>query len=270
MKIYEKIFEKMCLTRSFEKYLVEVHKQGEIKGPVYLSTGQESVAASVSEVFSDPIIFPQHRGHSWYLSYGGDPEKLRDEILALPTGCSGGKGGSSDIQSKNIEAHHGFIGENVSIATGHALGGGKISIAVFGDGAAEEDYTLVSLGFAATHSLPILFLCEDNDLAILTKIPERRKWSTVEVAKSFGLKAKSIDDDPQHIINAFRGIELPYYMNIKTKRHFWHVGVGQDSVPDDSTYQKFKAKVRNSKKIEQFYDKKMQKLWSKNESKRYY
>ena len=86
---------------------------------LYLSLGQESVSASVSEVFKNSYVLAQHRGHGPYLSFGGDPIKLTDELLGLKTGCCGGKGGSPMIHDfKKIIGHAGLIGDHVPVATG--------------------------------------------------------------------------------------------------------------------------------------------------------
>lgn len=257
----ETVFKKMCEIRYFEQGLISAFKRDLISVPVYLSTGQEAVAATISEEYPDGMLFPQHRGHSWYLAYGGDPVKLRDEILSKESGCCGGKGGSSDIQSDHMVAHHGFIGENVSIATGYALGSNKLTIPVFGDGGAEEDYVLASLGFASTHKLPILFVCEDNNLAILTKIGVRRHWKTVEVAKAFGLGAVDVEDDPEAIHKALYTIELPFYINIQTCRHYWHVGVGMDATPEQDRLAIMRKTLEAAVKIEKEAEDKMREIW---------
>jgi acetoin:2,6-dichlorophenolindophenol oxidoreductase subunit alpha len=257
----DRIFRKMCEIRYFEKGLIKAHKQGLISCPVYLSTGQEAVAATISEIYQPYKIFPQHRCHSIYLSYGGDPIKLRDEILGLSTGCAGGKGGSSDAQSDVMEAHHGFIGENVSIATGYALGSGNKTMAFFGDGALEEDYVSTSFGFAAKHNLPILFVVEDNDLAILTKIEERRNWDTIHMAKGFGLGANMCEDNPEDIVKAIYGVKLPYVINIKTCRHYWHVGIGQDGTPDRDRLSMLRPKIKKATEIEKEAMLKMEEVW---------
>ena len=50
-----------------------------IKTLVYLSLGQESIAASVSEAFKNAYVFFQHRGHAQYLCFNGNEKKLADE-----------------------------------------------------------------------------------------------------------------------------------------------------------------------------------------------
>ncbi|GIR93520.1 MAG: hypothetical protein CM15mP93_17070 [Thiotrichaceae bacterium] len=62
------------------------------------------------------------------------------------------------------------------------------SIAIVGDSAAEEDYVLSSIGWAATKNLPILFIVEDNNLSILTKKKVRRSWEMHNVSSAFGVE----------------------------------------------------------------------------------
>jgi TPP-dependent pyruvate/acetoin dehydrogenase alpha subunit len=228
------IFRRICLVRYFELGIIKAVKNKLIPYPVYLSSGQESIPAALSIVVPDYMIFAQHRCHGVYLALGGNPEKLRDEILGLPTGTSGGRGGSNCIQchENNITmfGHHGLIGENVPLGVGAALGSGKPVLCLFGDGAAEEDYVFAAMGFAVTYKLPVLFVCEDNNLSILTPVETRRTWSITEVAKSFGMPALDITDDPWTIIYRTRELtkNLPAFLNCYTCRAYWHAGVGKD------------------------------------------
>ena len=43
-------------------------------------------------------------------------------------------------------------------------------VAVFGDGAVEQGVLHECLNFASLHSLPVLFLCEDNDLVFMLNL----------------------------------------------------------------------------------------------------
>lgn len=253
------IFKKMCDIRYFELGIIK--NIDKIHCPVYLSMGQEAIAATISEYYPDFRVFPQHRGHAWYLSYGGAPEELRDELLGLESGCCRGMGGSSDIQCEKVEAHHGLLGENLPLAAGYALASQKNTIAAFGDGAIEEDYAGVALGFASTHRLPILFVCEDNNLAILTEIKERRNWKAINLAKGYKLDFADIDDDPKGILRVLKNLRLPALINIHTIRHKWHVGIGEDRKPSFDRLKQFKSEVLNTKIIEEEVKNKMESLW---------
>jgi pyruvate dehydrogenase E1 component alpha subunit len=228
----------MCLVRCFEQGVVRAVTRKDIKVAVYLSTGQESVAAAVSVTEARGwLTFTQHRAHDIYLAFGGPPEALRDELLGRPGGTSGGRAGSNCIQyhADGVEmfGHHGFIGENAPLAAGAALGSGRRTLCVFGDGAVEEDYVLATLGFAATKRLPMLFLCIDNDLSILTPTADRRSWSAARVAEAFGLATAESSDDPWELLAHVDDLSrrLPAFLNVKVCRGYWHVGVGVDGAP---------------------------------------
>jgi pyruvate dehydrogenase E1 component alpha subunit len=225
----ERISNKINKIRSFEDWVTD--NINDINCPVYLSYGQESIAATFSELYPDAMVFPQHRGHSWYLAYGGSEQALKDELLGLPTGCSFGNGGSSDIQCDQVIAHNGLMGENAPVGCGYALQTGKTCIIQLGDGSVEEDYVLATLGFASTHNLPVIFVVEDNGLAILTKTHVRRKWSIIEVASGFGLYTVESNDTPEEILleaKFYNKDDYPVLWNIKTTRKRWHVGIGFD------------------------------------------
>ena len=232
------IFERMCRVRYFELGVVDGVERKTITCPVYLSTGQEAIAAALAPELRSYQIFAQHRAHDLYLSVGGSPEKLRDELLGLPSGTSGGRAGSNCIQCHedglSMFGHHGLIGENVPQAVGAALGNGRKTVCIFGDGAAEEDYVFSAIGFAATHKLPVLFLCMDNNLSILTIIKTRRNWSITKVAEGFGLPAVDIADDPWAVLSNAEQLtkKLPALMNCYVCRGYWHVGVGVDGPPE--------------------------------------
>lgn len=235
------VYRKMTRARCFENSIVNVAKSGKIQVKVHMSSGQEAVSAAIAEVASDYQIFIQHRSMDTYLSLDGDSYKLRDEILGLDTGCCGGKlGGAFQIHENGIDmfAHTGFIGENVSVGVGMALGNGKKTLCLFGDGAAEEDYVLEAIGFAATHKLPVLFICTDNELSVLSSKEKRRSWEISDVSSAFGITSIDISDDPFTLMKMIHKFDksLPAFINVRVCRNYWHAGVGIDSAPEWDRY----------------------------------
>ena len=230
------MFRRMCLIRYFDLEVARVYKEGRIYAPIYLCIGQEALFAAMSTVISGYTIFTQHRDHSVYLAFGGDQVKMIDELLGRPTGCSFGRGGSNRLQDPNINmlGHHGLIGENAPLAVGFSLGSGKNSLCVLGDASVEEDYVLAAMGFASTHKLPVLFVCDDNDLSILTPTKVRRNWEISDVAEGFKIPSVDITDDPWLIAHHTQRLSenLPAFINCRSCRHYWHTGVGVDGPPD--------------------------------------
>jgi pyruvate dehydrogenase E1 component alpha subunit len=267
------IFERMCMVRYFEQCVINAVKKKEITYPVYLSSGQEAVAAALSIEIRDYAIFAQHRAHDIYLTFGGPPDKLKDELMGLPTGTSKGRAGSNCLQYHengiSMFGHHGFIGENVPQAVGAALGSGLNTVCIFGDGAAEEDYIFPSMGFAASKKLPVLFVCIDNNLSILTKIEERRNWNITDIAKSFGIPAIDISDNPWALLEQIKNLTktLPAFINCYVCRGYWHVGVGIDGVPEWDRFKMVKDELislghaKKVREIESRQHSRMVELW---------
>lgn len=268
------VFRRMCLSRHFELGLVRAIDEGLITYPTYLCLGQESIAAAMSMAIPEFMIFAQHRAHDVYLTFGGDPRKLRDELLGLPSGTSGGRAGSNCIQCHenglNMYGHHGLIGENVPLGVGAAFGSGEPCVCFFGDGAAEEDYVFSAMGFAATHKLPVLFVCVDNNLSILTPVATRRAWRLVDVAAALGMAAYDLADDPWSVLA--RALELknglPAVMNCHTCRARWHSGTGIDGPPEWDRYGEVKQElgrlglIDQATRLESTVQQAMEELWS--------
>lgn len=241
------MFKRTCVNRYFELEAARVYDTGVMKIPIYLSLGQEHIPAAISTVTRDFLIFAQHRAHSYYLSFGGDMRKLTDELLHRATGCARGMGGSASIHDPSIGmfGHSGLMGDQVPIAVGAALGSGRRALAVVGDASAEEDFVYGAMGFAATRKLPVLFVCEDNDLSILTRVSTRRSWSIVDVAQSLGIKGIDITDDPWLIAHHVKLLlrDLPAFINIRTCRHRWHAGTGSDGEPEWNRFELLKLEL---------------------------
>lgn len=231
------IFKKAAISRCFDLNVYKYIKNKKIKFPVYLSAGQEYVAASISEFCNKkrvkPQLFGQHRGHSIYLTFGGDINLLIKEMFGLKEGCTYGMGGSLSIHSKkiNMYGHDGFMGSNAPIGVGSALVNKKPTIIFLGDAALEEDYVLASLSWVAKKKLPVLFVIEDNDFAVLTKKSDRRDWTAKKIARAFNITAYDTKDEPLKILKILKNynFKVPGLINIRTNRLYWHSGAGVDN-----------------------------------------
>ena len=265
------IFRKTCYNRQFEMELARVYDTGIIKMPIYLSLGQEHIPAAISAATTDFLTFAQHRAHSYYLSFGGDTEELIDELLHRESGCANGMGGSASIHDPRIGmfGHSGLMGDQVPIAVGAALGSGKTVLTVVGDASGEEDYVYGAMGYAVTKGLPVLIVCEDNDLSILTHVSTRRSWSLADVALSLGMASVDITDDPWLIAHHVSSLlnDLPAFINIRTCRHRWHAGTGIDGEPEWNRFEMFKENLctlglqKEVDEIEQSTNEKVRNIW---------
>ena len=271
------VLKKASLCRHFENEVFKRVQNKTITFPVYLSAGQEYVPASIAQTMEilkfKPLLFGQHRCHSIYLSFGGDINKLIKELLGKKTGCSYGMGGSLGIHSKEINmfGHDGFMGSNACIGVGACFSSKKPTIIFIGDAAVEEDYVLASLSWISKKNLPILFVVEDNNFAVLTKKKDRRDWAVKDIAKAFKIKSFEVEDDPKKIFKALHKniFKEPRLINIHTNRLFWHAGAGKDS---QSVFDRLKKEIKNLGKnadtIDSQIKQRVKKLWKKHLGKR--
>lgn len=272
LSLRKKIFIKASICRNFETNVFKYTKEKKIKLPVYISAGQEYIAATLSTIINDqlklkPLIFAQHRSHSTYLAFGGNKKELVSELLGFKDGCTDGMGGSASISSKKINmfGHDGHMGTQAPIGVGACFTSKKPTIVFLGDASAEEDYVLGAIGWASTKKLPIIFIIEDNNLSILTEKKVRRNWNMHDVAKSFKMDGYDIKDDPKQILK-FKKLffKKPLLLNINTNRLFWHSGAGQDS---DKIFDRYIFEKKNLGKFGEMIHQKnklmIDKLWLK-------
>jgi len=244
-KIINSIYRKLYLIRECELTISQIYHTDKIKSPIHLSIGQESIAVGICEnLINKDLVSNSYRSHATYLAKGGDLNSFISELYGKQTGCAGGRGGSMHLVNikKGIIGSSAVVGTTIPIAAGYALKEKikktrNIVVCFFGDGATEEGCFYETLNFSSLSSLPILFVCENNGLAINTNINKR--WSQnnlVEKVKSFGIKSKKIKSndvikvysETKNIIEYVRKKRKPYLIEIDCLREFEHVGPKKD------------------------------------------
>jgi TPP-dependent pyruvate/acetoin dehydrogenase alpha subunit len=160
-------YETMVGIRRFEEEIQRLFLRGDVHGTVHLYNGQEAVAVGVCGVLDGDPVSATYRGHGVALALGTTPRALAAELMGRATGTNGGRSGSLNVVDRQHNLIHtsGIIGGSIGCATGVALsvrGSGKVSVAFFGDGAANHGYFHECLNFARVLNLPLLLICENN------------------------------------------------------------------------------------------------------------
>ena len=162
--------ETMLTIRKFEERVAELVSQKEIICPCHLYIGEEAVATGVCVALrKDDYVFSTHRSHGHYIAKGGDIKALMAELYCKATGCSKGRGGSMHLASPDVglPGSSAIVAGTIPLAVGAGLAfslqkRNSVSVAFFGDGAANEGTFYESLNFAALRKLPVIFVCENN------------------------------------------------------------------------------------------------------------
>lgn len=264
-ELVARLYKRMSLIRRFEMRLTEIYHTDAIKSPVHLSVGQEAVAVAVCDpLAADDYISNTYRCHATYIAKGGDLNEMMAELYGKQTGCAGGKAGSMHLVDikRGIIGASAVVGTTIPVAAGFALamkmqaattGKRRAVVSVFGDGATEEGCFYETLNFAALHQLPMIFVCENNRLAIHT--PLEKRWATEKLCErvgTFGIETHKLEHDDvfklrDTMITSLDKIKNqnagPIFIECSTYRWLEHVGPRDDhddNYRDLEVYRKWK------------------------------
>jgi len=195
------LYRRMLLIRRIEERLGEDFKRGDLPGPVHLYIGEEAVATGVCAHLTDADwIASTHRGHGHFLAKGGDPRLLVAEVYGREGGACRGMGGSMHVAdfSKGILGANGIVGGGIGLAVGAALAAqldrkGAVSVAFFGDGAANQGVLMEALNVSALWKLPLVLVCENNGFSEFSPTATVTVGAIADRAKPFGVPSAAVD-----------------------------------------------------------------------------
>jgi TPP-dependent pyruvate/acetoin dehydrogenase alpha subunit len=245
MKFHRDLLIEAARIRQIEERIVEIYPTDLIQSPLHLSIGQEALAVGVcAHLTLNDQLFTTYRSHAYYLAKGGDLPAFFAELMGRSTGCCKGKGGSMHLADSSVN----FMGTSAIVASTlpHAVGAAyankirgndSLVVCVFGDGAADAGIYHESINFASLMKLPIVFVLEDNDLAVHSKKSERQSFKLEEHAKSYGLLTYSLEQtqDPRDVADFMKSVysevklnQMAAWVRLRAFRYREHVGTGED------------------------------------------
>lgn len=239
------LYRKMFLIRSSEEAIRQKYHEDEMKTPVHLAIGEEAIAAGVCQgLNAKDKIFATYRNHGIYLARTEETDLFFGELYGRVSGMFRGKGGSMHISSPKA----GFLGTSAVVSTTIpvALGcaftqktekSSGFSVVFFGDGAIDEGVFWESVNFACLKRLPVIFVCEDNGLAIHSSAKSRHGYESIaKIISEFNcnvLESKTTDAEEIHKM-LIRGKKLhnkngkPVFLCLSYYRYLEHVGINTD------------------------------------------
>jgi len=193
---------RMLRIRYFDERASKMVKRGEIPGTVHTSIGQEAQVVGACMALSEiDYMTGNHRSHGHPIGKGAQLGPLMAELVGKATGVCGGKGGSMHLADFKVGSlgESGIVGSSIPIATGAALsskilGTGRVSLAFFGDGAANQGCLYEAMNLASVWELPIIFLCENNHYALSTPAHTVTAGVIAERAAGFNMPGVRVED----------------------------------------------------------------------------
>jgi acetoin:2,6-dichlorophenolindophenol oxidoreductase subunit alpha len=197
------LFTLMVRMRRFEKRAYDLFLQNLVKGTSHLSLGQEAIAAGFGVAMRrDDWTFATYRGHAHTLARGVAMEPIMAELLGRSTGLMAGKGGSMHLTSveHGMMGSYAIVGAHLTIANGAAWSAklrrtGQVAVCFFGDGTTNIGAFHEALNLAATWTLPVVFVCENNlwmeytPIDTVTAVPR----PAADRAAGYGLEPDYVD-----------------------------------------------------------------------------
>jgi len=173
-----KLYRTMATIRHFEERGIPETGQRGVSASVHSSAGQEAVPTGICANLTDEdYIGSTHRGHGHCIAKGVDPKEMMAELFGRVTGTNKGKGGSMHIadMSKGMLGTNGIVAGSVPLAVGAALTSklrklGRVAVAFFGDGGANQGVLHECMNLASVWKLPVIFCCENNGYAESTPV----------------------------------------------------------------------------------------------------
>ena len=257
------LFESMLRIRLVEESIANKYSEQKMRCPTHLSIGQEAIAVGVcANLTSQDQVLSTHRAHAHYLAKGGCLNSMMAEIYGKASGCSKGMGGSMHLidTSVGFMGSTAIVGNTIPVAVGLALEKKltrkkSIACVFFGDGATEEGAFYESVNFAIIHSLPILFICENNLYSVYSGLEVRQPVDRkiYKMVRAMGISAQHGNgNDVEEVTRKVKHAKTmilksggPQFLEFDTYRWREHCGPNFDNnigYREESEFLKWKKK----------------------------
>lgn len=238
-------YKKLYLIRRCEEKIIAHYSEDQMKTPMHMSMGAEAIAVGICQALEPgDQVFGTYRSHALFLAKIEDTDDFFAEMYGKKTASLKGKGGSMHLCSPD----YGFMGTSaivasmIPVAVGCAFenkraNNSRIVVVFFGDGAVEEGVFWESLNLACLMKLPVLFVCEDNGLAVHTPKSQRRGYNSVtDVVSNFNClvyEEKTTDVEviyqlTRRAIEQIKTRPMPCFLQLQYFRYLEHAGINQD------------------------------------------
>jgi pyruvate dehydrogenase E1 component alpha subunit len=207
--------------------------------------GGEAIAVGVCHALRETDqVFGFYRSHAIYLAKTQDTDDFFAEMYGKDTARLKGKGGSMHLCAPEA----GFMGTSaivssiIPVAAGAAfanrqLNNDRIVVVFLGDGAIDEGVFWETINVACLMKLPLIFICEDNGLAVHTSGSKRHGYSSItDIVGKFNCHVFREESTDAQVIYELMGkalkslndTQMPSFVHLKYYRYLEHVGINQD------------------------------------------
>ena len=237
------IYRQMARIRATDKAIQTGLLSGRFFFTYWPMTGQEAIPAVISQLTSTrDYMVTTYRGIHDQVAKGVDLFKLFAEAMGRIDGVNKGKGGAPHISdpASGSMLTTAIVGAGAPIANGLAIaaqarGEDRVTIVNFGDGATSIGAVHEAMNLAGAWKLPVIFMCQNNQIAEYTFIPDyTASPDFAGRAAGYGFAGVKLDSrDPIAFYNGMKAVieqirtgNGPVFVEAITHRHGPHAGVG--------------------------------------------
>ncbi|MDB5576331.1 MAG: hypothetical protein JWR80_1507 [Bradyrhizobium sp.] len=242
--VLKEIYRQMSRMREVDKAIHKGISGGAFRFSYWPLTGQEAIPATLAQLTTaDDYMLTIYRGMHDQIGKGVPLKGLFAEALGRADGINKGKGGAPHISdpASGSMLTTGIVGAGAPIANGLALaaqlrGEDRVTVVNFGDGANSIGAVHEAMGLAGLWQLPVIFLCQNNQVGEYTLIPDYTACTDFAArAAGYGFRGVTLDgNDPitfyremKTIVADVRVGKGPIFVEAMTMRLGQHVGVGE-------------------------------------------
>ena len=186
------LYRQLVVVRRIDVEGNNLQRQGQL-GIWAPCLGQEAAqVGSARALGPDDFVFPSYREHGVVYVRAGM------EVLSVLGLYRGANLSGWDPQRHKLAQYSIPIGTQALHAVGYAIGakwdGAEVcAVAYFGDGATSEGEVSEAFNFAAVHSAPVVFFCQNNQWAISVPLAKQMAGPVYKRAFGFGFPGVQVD-----------------------------------------------------------------------------
>jgi 2-oxoisovalerate dehydrogenase E1 component alpha subunit len=210
------MYRQMLLARAVDERMWLMQRAGKI---AFVISGQGHEAAQVATAWpmrrNQDWMAPFYRSIASALTFGMTPEDIVTAHLAKGDDVSSGgrqMPGHYGAKRYNIVSLSSPVGTQVLHAVGIAMGAwvrgeDVVALTSFGEGTSNQGEIHEAMNFAGVHSLPVIFVCENNGYAISVPLAQQVGGLSVAArAQGYGFPGVTVDGgDPLACYAAAKG-----------------------------------------------------------------
>jgi pyruvate dehydrogenase E1 component alpha subunit len=197
------LYQRMQLCKLWELRLLRLIDEGKVSGFFHAGRGQEGVqVGAIAALGATDYMMYAHRGVGYLVARGVPLVALFGDFLGNISGTTRGLGaGIVHIAwpPLGVLGQSGTLGGCFTIAAGAALSSQyrdseQVCLCFFGDGTANRGPFHEAANAASVWKLPVVWLCENNGLAVSSTISKTTSVTSIaERASAYGMPGYTVD-----------------------------------------------------------------------------